>query len=118
MILMATLNEKIARLIPLLSSDKDGEVVATARAIERTLKARGCDLHDLAARLVNGEMVAPSDRKKHSFEEIRRCPTLTDWEREFIDSIIVQSYRSSFRPSEKQEKILERLREKVRTTQQ
>ena len=39
---------KLAKLIPLLSSDKDGEVVATARAIERTLRAEGCDWHDLA----------------------------------------------------------------------
>lgn len=40
---------KLAKLIPLLSSDKDGEVVATARAIERTLRAEGFDWHDLAS---------------------------------------------------------------------
>jgi hypothetical protein len=39
---------KIAKLIPLLASDHDGEVVATARAIDRTLKSAGLDLHDLA----------------------------------------------------------------------
>jgi predicted nuclease of predicted toxin-antitoxin system len=39
---------KVVRLLPLLASDHDGEVVATARAIDRTLKSAGLDLHDLA----------------------------------------------------------------------
>jgi hypothetical protein len=30
--------ERLAKLVPLLSSDKDGEVVAAARAIGRTLE--------------------------------------------------------------------------------
>jgi hypothetical protein len=46
---LAPIGPKLAKLIPLLSSDKDGEVVATARAIERTLRAEGCDWHDLAS---------------------------------------------------------------------
>jgi hypothetical protein len=41
--------EKLAKLIPLLSSDKDGEVIATVQAIRRTLAGAGNDLHDLAA---------------------------------------------------------------------
>jgi hypothetical protein len=69
--MMASLNEKIAKLIPMLSSDKDGEVVA----IERVLKSDGCDLHDLASGLVNGEAVMPSGGRQYSFDEIRRCPT-------------------------------------------
>lgn len=40
--------DRLAKLIPRLASDQDGEVVATARAIERTLKADGSDLHGLA----------------------------------------------------------------------
>jgi hypothetical protein len=38
----------ISKLIPRLASDHDGEIVATARAIGRTLKAAGRDWHDLA----------------------------------------------------------------------
>ena len=34
----------IAKLIPRLASDHDGEIVATARAMGRTLKAAGRDL--------------------------------------------------------------------------
>ena len=39
----------IAKLIPRLASDHDGEIVATARAMGRTLKAAGRDWHDVAA---------------------------------------------------------------------
>jgi hypothetical protein len=46
---LTPIGPKLAKLIPLLSSDKDGEVLATARAIERTLRAEGCDWHDLAS---------------------------------------------------------------------
>ncbi len=42
---------KIRKLLPLLGSDKDGEVLGAARAIHRTLQSAGSDLHDLAARL-------------------------------------------------------------------
>lgn len=39
---------KLKKLIPLLSSDQDGEVVAAVRALGRTLKAAGSDFHTLA----------------------------------------------------------------------
>lgn len=39
---------QLAKLIPLLASNHDGEVVATARAIERVLRNAGHDWHDLA----------------------------------------------------------------------
>lgn len=42
---------KAFALIPRLASDADGEVVNTARAIERQLKAAGLDWHDLVAKL-------------------------------------------------------------------
>lgn len=40
---------KLAVLVPRLASDHDGEIVATVRAIRRTLEGHGADLHDLAA---------------------------------------------------------------------
>jgi hypothetical protein len=49
---------KIARLLPLLASDQDGEVVAAVRAIERLLQGAGADWHDLT-RIVAGETVLP-----------------------------------------------------------
>jgi hypothetical protein len=37
---------KLAKMIPCLSSDHAGEVVATAHAIQRTLQSSGRDWHD------------------------------------------------------------------------
>jgi hypothetical protein len=45
---LAAVAPRIAQLIRLLASDKDGEVVATARALARTLKSVGADFHELA----------------------------------------------------------------------
>lgn len=51
---LAPVAPKIAKLIPRLASDHDGEVVATVRAIRRTLESAGLDLHALAAELGDG----------------------------------------------------------------
>lgn len=40
--------ERIQKLIPMLSSGNDGEVVAAARALGRALVNEGFDYHDLA----------------------------------------------------------------------
>jgi len=50
---LAPISDKLAALIPRLASDKDGEVVATARAIGRQLAKAGTDWHDLADRLTS-----------------------------------------------------------------
>jgi hypothetical protein len=42
---------KLRKLLLMLSSNKDGEVVNAARAIERTLRAANADWHDLTERL-------------------------------------------------------------------
>lgn len=42
------LTARVAKLLPRLASDQQGEVAVTAAAIARTLKAAGHDLHDLA----------------------------------------------------------------------
>lgn len=45
---MALVAPKLSRLIPMLATVHDGEVVATVRAIDRTLRSAGLDLYDLA----------------------------------------------------------------------
>lgn len=55
---MATLAPEVAtrlsKLVPRLASDQDGEVVATARAMQRVLSVNGVSLHELAAFLLEG----------------------------------------------------------------
>ena len=48
---IATLAPQIGKLVRLLSSDKDGEVIAAVRALDRVLKAHKLDFHDLALAL-------------------------------------------------------------------
>ena len=94
---------KLAKLLPLLASDKDGEVVATARAIGRTLAAAGADWHDLVRMLT--ESPAVEDEQQFDFPFILRClhghPSLNERESQFVASIAAQQARG--RPlSEKQ----------------
>lgn len=46
---------RLSKLLPLLASDKPGEVTATASVITRTLKGAGLDWHDLTKWLMNGQ---------------------------------------------------------------
>ena len=69
---LAPISPKLGNLIPLLGSDKDGEVVAAARAICRTLRGSGLDLHDLA------ELVRKASNPSHSG---RQDEGPQDWER-------------------------------------
>jgi hypothetical protein len=43
--------ERLAKLLLMLSSERDGEVVSAARAIGRSLRGAGTDWHGFAARL-------------------------------------------------------------------
>jgi hypothetical protein len=49
---------RLSKLLPLLASDKEGEVLATVQAIRAALLGEGLDLHDLSASIANGEVVA------------------------------------------------------------
>ncbi len=46
------ITERLRKLLLMLSSDRDGEVVAAARSIGRALRANGSDWHELAGRLL------------------------------------------------------------------
>jgi hypothetical protein len=49
---LTAIASKISKLLPRLGSNHDGEVVATARAIERVLRGAGHDWHDLVPALL------------------------------------------------------------------
>ncbi|GJE19541.1 hypothetical protein AIGOOFII_4292 [Methylobacterium marchantiae] len=54
-----SIQPKLIKLLPLLASEIDGEVVSTVRAIGRTLSAAGVDFHDLTDSLVKARVVIP-----------------------------------------------------------
>ena len=69
--LAAMSEERLQKLIKLLSSSNDGEVVAAARALLRTLEADGSDIHELAER-VGGRKLSQAEMKRIYDEAFRR----------------------------------------------
>ena len=61
-----TLEERIAAVVRLLASDRDGEVIAAVNALKRTLKSAGTDFNGLAHGIENlgKSTVVPEEIKK------------------------------------------------------
>jgi hypothetical protein len=74
---LAPIAEKLRPLIRLLSSDHDGEVIAAARALTRTLKNAKLDIHALAESVgqANGKLSKAEMQKLYDagFEAGRRA---------------------------------------------
>ena len=96
---------RLGKLLPRLASPFEGEVVATGRAIERTLKAAGLDLNDLAQQIKAPTRMAPAyshnparatswTGQAHTLR-VRsllmqcqaRAAALTSWEIGFLDAL-------------------------------
>ncbi len=67
---------KVGKLLPRLASNHDGEVVATARAIIRSLQSHGSDLHDLVGHLTQPavERVVCREREAPAEKATRPAP--------------------------------------------
>ena len=99
---------RLSKLIPVLGSDKDGEIIAAAAAISRCLDAAGRDWHDIAAATVRGwsvpAVVKPQTITLREWQDLaRRClqaggGTLGETEFDFLRNILTRLTE----PSEKQ----------------
>jgi hypothetical protein len=89
----------LARLIPRLGSPFDHEVVATARAIERTLKSQKLDWHDVASVIAppiqwDGEREWPGDESDDAqqirawLQAISRESWLNSWTAGFVADLL------------------------------
>ena len=97
--------ERLSNLIRRLSTNHDGEVVATVRAIERALRAEGHDWHDLADQLTTEIHEPPSLHAMAAWLHDR--PSLSQWERDFVPSVLGR-LRAGARLTDKQEQALRR----------
>ena len=89
---------RLSKLIPVLGSDKDGEIIAAAAAISRCLDAAGRDWHDIAAATVRGwpvsAVVEPQTVILRDWQNLaRKCQragigTLTEAELDFLRNIL------------------------------
>lgn len=128
--------DRVTKLIVLLSSDKDGEVLAAVRALDKMLKNADQTWHDLAARIGNGvqkptvnsyeknkgssyythDKPKPNSKRyttsENRFKDLLRSK-LTPWETEFVNSVYAQWKRKgSF--SERQSDVLRDIFERVK----
>jgi len=107
---------KLTKLLPLLGSDKDGEVLATVSAIARLLSGAGLDWHDLAALIEHGYQTparpqANGPRWQDMAKDLlaRGSFVLRDAEREFLESMA----HWPTAPTEKQSDWLQNIAERV-----
>jgi hypothetical protein len=100
----------IARLIPHLGSPFDGEVIATARAIERTLRSSKLDWHDLTKALTAPPLLPRSPSRAESCESaetrawlevVSREPWPNDWTRKFIAGILARPSLDRLSPKQR-----------------
>ena len=112
---LAPITGKLCKMIRMLASDCDGDVIAAARAIKRTLRSEGLDIHALAEGIEepNGGALTEAEIRKldgtPSWHEIalwcqQRNERLREKEREFVSDM---ASRTVWRdPTEKQGKWL------------
>jgi hypothetical protein len=111
---LAVVAPRIGQLIRLLGSDQDGEVVAAARALGRTLATAGQDFHDLAA-CVESPAAAQTARRADANDWrtsarwlINSGAALTPKERAFVHQMASWPYEPSERQSQWLEALVER----------
>lgn len=124
---------KVAKLLPLLGSDRDGEVVAAAHAIGRTLAAAGLSFHDLAELVATHQFGTPHEaargsrpmwrpasgrRSPHTYSaRAKWCAAeaghlMNENERGFIASLA--GMPAGWRPTERQARWFDRIEARVR----
>ena len=98
----APLHDRVAAIVLLLSSSHDGEIVAAAHALQRTLHAAGRDLHYLAETIRGAGRPAPIGRPREDDRDdedildalLGQWKThLSPYEREFVASVAQQYSR-------------------------
>jgi hypothetical protein len=106
----------LAKLIRMLSSDRDGEVVASVRAMRRVLEGAGLSLHDLADAIeLPGQISQHNDNAADDWRVMAKacaqCPhLLSDRERSFVTTMT----RWRAKPSRKQAEWLEAIYDRIR----
>ena len=86
---LGTIGAEIAKLLPMLGSDHDGEVIAVVRALGRKLNAGGKDWHWLAEQVLRLESTTREARKPSAawHESTPRTPPASRKERHAVKPI-------------------------------
>jgi hypothetical protein len=112
---------KLQKLIPLLASDKDGEVLSAVAAIGRTLKQAGADYHDLAKAITSAKPLPvqgvplrwrdiPQGERANWLVAAMHSGRISPWESSFCASLAAQvRYRPWSAITPKQTAVLDRI---------
>lgn len=115
---LASIAPRVGQLIRLLASDRDGEVVAAARALKRTLTSVGQDFHALANSLerssppaasVHYEYAAPRADASARWLAERHMHRLTAKEQSFVRDMVIWSGQPTDRQRQWLRSIVERV---------
>jgi hypothetical protein len=100
--------KQLGKLIPRLASAFDGEIVVTARAIEKALNSAGLDWHDVVDALTPRQTIPSALMRREWCEKAGYCHRhgylrLNEGERKFIADMAAMASSGFCRePSEKQ----------------
>jgi hypothetical protein len=105
-------DDKLKKLVPLLGSDKPGEVVAAAAALDRHLKSTGRDFHWLADAASSAPLGPAPEQHWHTIvlECAEHKQRLSPKDREFLHGLM-----SYDQPTPKQRKWLYDIERRVRS---
>ena len=115
----STIDQRVIQLLPRLSSDNDGEVVATVRAINRLLSKADTDWHDFCERCTaqlseHGGQTLPSSTANLTAFLIESERRLYGCEPDFVRNLHAQLVSDpEWQPSAKQLRWLNRIYARV-----
>jgi hypothetical protein len=95
---LATIAPRLRKLVLMLSSDHDGEVIGAARAIGRVLRDSGLDWHHLADAVIHVHRLPTDDWRAMAQFCRGQAHRLTPREFDFVNNIAMRDCE----PSEKQ----------------
>jgi hypothetical protein len=109
---------RLAKLVRMLSSDKDGEVLAAVAAIHRVLQEQGADFHALAAAVERSTLVPQRDDDARSWRAT--CEWCCDHVEHLNDleaDLVFSLKRWRGQPTEKQMNWLDAIEQYIRSRQ-
>jgi len=111
--LPTAVREKLGKLVPLLSSNQDGERVGAVAAIERVLKSAGLDWHDFTGWITAPPPIAPPPppRQPHSANPPEDELGMSMLDHELVS--LVEALRASRRFTARSEEFLDSLLERA-----
>jgi len=99
------------KVAAMLSSDRDGEAMNALAVLKRLADAKRIRVDELLAMLSTGPPAPREPNLAARLSALRRIDEarLSAWEQDFVDSILARARGRGWKPSEKQDAIIDRI---------